>query len=74
MLLCSWVRVVAYLDIMILGYLLLTTFSKTGDYNGDVIIDILWRKGSANYLWYMQADGSHTYKKISGKGTSYSVQ
>ena len=48
--------------------------TQTGDYNGDGITDILWRKGSDNYLWYMKLDGSHTYKKISPKSTSYSVQ
>jgi len=31
------------------------------DFNGDGIADILWRKGSTNYIWYMNADGSHTY-------------
>jgi len=30
------------------------------DFNGDGIADILWRKGSTNYIWYMNADGSHT--------------
>jgi len=32
------------------------------DFNGDGIADILWRKDSGNYLWYMKADGSHEWK------------
>ena len=43
----------------------------TGDLNADGITDILWRKGHKNYIWYMHADGTHTYKKITSK--SYDV-
>jgi len=33
--------------------------ASVADFNGDGIADILWRKDSGNYLWYMKADGSH---------------
>jgi len=41
------------------------------DFNGDGIADILWRKGSANRLWLMHANGSHTYKNIGNKKSGY---
>jgi len=43
------------------------------DFNGDGNADILMKKGSANYFWYMQNDGTHRYKKIKSISTSYKV-
>jgi len=44
------------------------------DFNGDGIADILWRKGSGNYLWYMKSDGKHTYKNIGSKPKEYKIE
>ena len=46
---------------------------EENDLNGDTFADILWRKGSGNYLWYMKANGKHTYKNIGSKSTAYSI-
>ncbi|MCF6244876.1 MAG: hypothetical protein L3J43_07540, partial [Sulfurovum sp.] len=49
------------------------TLHAIGDVDKDGNADILWRKGSSNYLWYMKADGTHTDKKISGKNSGFVV-
>jgi len=46
---------------------------KKSDFNADTISDIIWRKGSGNYLWYMKADGKHTYKNIGYKSKEYTI-
>jgi hypothetical protein len=43
------------------------------DFNDDGISDILWRKGSGLYMWYMKADASHVYKKIGTLSTAYKL-
>jgi peptidyl-Lys metalloendopeptidase len=43
------------------------------DFNGDTLADVLWRKGSGNYLWYMKPNGTHSYKNIGSKSTTYSI-
>ena len=44
------------------------------DFNNDGIADVLWRKGNGNYLWYMNADGTHSYKNIGSKSIAYQVE
>ena len=46
---------------------------KKNDFNADTISDIIWRKGSGNYLWYMKANGKHTYKNIGAKAKEYTI-
>jgi len=41
------------------------------DFNKDNISDILWRSGNTNHLWKMKTDGSHTYKNIGSKSSTY---
>ena len=58
------------------GTYTLNSFSRSrdkNDFNGDTLADILWRKGSGNYLWFMKSDGKHTYKNIGSKPTTYSI-
>jgi len=43
------------------------------DFNNDGVADILWKKGSAYALWYMNDDGTHRYKSIGTKNMSYNV-
>ena len=43
------------------------------DFNKDGIADILWKKDSQNYLWYMNSEGSHSYKNIGNKSTLYKI-
>jgi len=59
-----------------IGSYTLNSFSfsrENHDFNGDTIADILWRKGSGNYLWLMDSNGKHTYKNIGTKLTAYSI-
>jgi len=57
------------------GYTLHSTFMKIekNDFNQNNIADILWRKNNVNHLWYMNADGTHTYKNIGTKSTTYTL-
>jgi parallel beta-helix repeat protein len=43
------------------------------DFNKDGMSDILWRRGSTNHLWYLNKNGTHRYKKISSKSSSYRI-
>ena len=43
----------------------------TGDFNGDGISDILWKKGTNNYLWYMKENGKHSYKKLKASSNTF---
>ena len=44
------------------------------DFNDDGIADIMWRSGSTNYIWYMNADGTRShYKKLGPKSSKYKV-
>ncbi|MCF6245714.1 MAG: DUF5011 domain-containing protein, partial [Sulfurovum sp.] len=49
------------------------TLHAIGDVDMDGNTDILWRKGSSNYLWYMKADGTHTSVVLSDMGVDYLV-
>ena len=44
------------------------------DFNNDGIADILWRKESGNYLWYMKSNGKHAYKNIGRKPSEFKIK
>ncbi len=43
------------------------------DINGDGKADILWRDGNVNHLWKMSTTGSHAYKNIGTKSSTYGI-
>ena len=58
------------------NYVFNSTFHKVvaSDFNADGVADIMWRKGSTNYIWYMNADGTRShYKKLGTKSSKYKV-
>ena len=42
-----------------------TSTEVKNDFNNDGVADILWKKGSYYSVWYMNANGTHTYKYLS---------
>ena len=49
------------------------TVQAISDFNNDGVADIFWRSGVRNYIWYMNADGTHRYKNIGNLSSRYNV-